>query len=60
MKFDVAFPSGHGDTACQTLAIRTALDGISGRQATVPHGVGVSTVTLWLRRVQPGKVSAQR
>ena len=40
--------------------IRTALGGISVRQAAARYGVGVSTAILWVRRARSGEVTARR
>src|SRR5215211_467588 len=40
--------------------IRTALGGISVRQAAARYGVGVSTAILWVRCARSGEVTARR
>jgi transposase len=40
--------------------IRTALGGVSVRQAAARYGVGVSTAILWVRRARSGEVTARR
>jgi len=40
--------------------IRTALGGVSVRQAAARSGVGISTAILWLRRARAGEMSARR
>jgi transposase len=40
--------------------IRTALGGVSVRQAAARYGVGVSTAILWVRRARSGEMTARR
>lgn len=40
--------------------IKTAIGGLSARQAAARYGVGVSTAILWVRRARSGEVSARR
>jgi transposase len=40
--------------------IKTALGGVSVRQAAARYGVGVSTAILWVRRVRSGEATARR
>ena len=40
--------------------IKTALGGVSIRQAAARYGVGISTAVLWVRRARSGEVAARR
>jgi transposase len=40
--------------------IKTALGGVSVRQAAARYGVGISTAILWVRRARSGEVAARR
>src|SRR3712207_4743264 len=40
--------------------IKTALGGVSVRQAAARYGVGVSTAVLWVRRARSGEAAARR
>ena len=40
--------------------IKTALGGVSVRQAAARYGVGISTAVLWVRRARSGEVAARR
>jgi transposase len=40
--------------------IKTALSGVSVRQAAARYGVGISTAVLWVRRARSGEVAARR
>jgi transposase len=40
--------------------IKTALGGVSARQAAARYGVGISTAVLWVRRARSGEVAARR
>lgn len=40
--------------------IKTALGGISVRQAAARYGVGISTAVVWVRRARSGEVAARR
>jgi transposase len=40
--------------------IKTALSGVSVRQAAARYGVGISTAILWVRRARSGEVAARR
>ena len=40
--------------------IKTALGGVSVRQAAARYGVGVSTAVLWVRRARSGEATARR
>ena len=40
--------------------IKTALGGVSVRQAAARYGVGISTAVLWVRRARSGEATARR
>ena len=40
--------------------IKTALGGVSVRQAAARYGVGISTAILWVRRARSGESKARR
>ena len=40
--------------------IKTALGGVSVRQAAAHYRVGVSTAVLWVRRARSGEAAARR
>jgi transposase len=40
--------------------IKTALGGVSVRQAAARYGVGISSAVLWVRRARSGEVAARR
>jgi len=46
--------------ALRERVIKTALGGVSVRQAAACYGVGASTAILWVRRAQSGEANARR